>query len=466
MLDRAVPPSKAKLRHCRRRVLNLAGDELLRFDLPPLPDAGERFTMFAPISTLVADAVAPSSVEAFLLDHIRSELRHISEARKTQTIERASVILTLTKDDRALIAAAFPHGLSAPDEELAVAALGVMVAKTLARFQQNTLTAIRRFPPRLRGLVKTLIAAADGTLVKQRAELMAAAPVGALDPQAFEIAAGVRDLLKQMDLPKAATKLKPSAVGAASRFSKTTMQTWCRNSQLLGLFDHRSLQQRRQVEFVSRLAAAILAHTGINVAPAEAMLHWAAMAATEIAAGRFGSKYSKLVRWVVDSGSRRGVRPRRRWTAKISVANALAASHEHAEALRAARRRYVGVALPAEDTPSEGDQWPRGGNLGEGLSLRRLWTLAVVKRVGGLLDNCLEYSAHWHRLHETNAAAIYAILEGGEVVGAIAVGRDLIGAMAIVEQGGPSNAPLPARIERPIQKWVGLANAGVRKVAA
>jgi hypothetical protein len=55
--------------------------------------------------------------------------------------------------------------------------------------------------------------------------------------------------------------------------------------------------------------------------------------------------------------------------------------------------------------------------------------------------------------------------EETEVVGAIAVGRDLIGALSIIEQGGPSNAPLPARIERPIQKWVGHANAEAGKRA-
>ena len=414
----------------------------------------------------MADAVAPSSVEAFLLDHIRSELRHISEARKTQTIERASVILTLTKDDRALIAAAFPHGLSAPDEELAVAIHGVMVAQALAQLDKDALAHIRRFVPRLRKTVKRLTVAADGSLIKERAELMAAAPVGALDPKAFETAEGVRDLLKQMDLPKAATKLNPAAVGAASRFPRTIMNAWSHDPQLLGLFDHRSLQQRRQAEFASRLSAAVLGHTGIGVETADTMLRWAIMAAPEIAAGRFGGKYVRIVRWIVDSGSRRGVRPRRKWTAKISVANALAASHEHAEALRAARRRYVGVSLPAEDTPAEGDQWPRGGDLGEGLSLRRLWTLAVMQRVGRLLENCLEYSSHWERLHRTNGAAVYAILDGAEVVGAIALGRDVIGALSIIEQGGPSNAPLPARIERPIQKWVGLANAEASKRAA
>ena len=375
-------------------------------------------------------------------------------------------MLSINEGDAALIAAAFPNELI-PDEELAVGVLGAMVAEALARFQGDTLKAIRRFPPRLRGLVKMLIAAPDGSLIKERAELMTAAPVGALDPVAFETAAGVRDLLKQMDLPKAAAKLNPAAVGAASRFSKTTMQAWSRNSQLLGLLDHRSLQQRRQIEFICRLVAAILAHAGIGVGTAEAMLHWAAMSAPEIAAGRFGAKYVRIVRWIVDSGStlRGGVRPRRKWTAKISVANALAASHEHAEALREARRRYVGVALPADDTPASDDLWPRGGDLGEGLSLRRLWTLPVVKRVGESLDNCLAYSAHWHRLHEANEAAIYAVLEEAEVVGAIAVGRDLIGAMSIIEQGGPSNAPLPARIERPIQKWVGHANAEAGKRA-
>ena len=55
MLDRAVPPSKAKLRTCRRRVLALAGAELLRSDIEPAPDPGDRFTMFAAITTLMAD---------------------------------------------------------------------------------------------------------------------------------------------------------------------------------------------------------------------------------------------------------------------------------------------------------------------------------------------------------------------------------------------------------------------------
>lgn len=141
MLDRAVPPSKAKLRHCRRRVLALASEDLIRLDIRPAPDPGERFSMMQPITTFVADAVAPSSVEAFNLTHILTELPRISEARKREAIERASVILTLTKDDRALIAAAFPHDLLVPDEELAVAVLGVMVAQALARFQQDTLTA-------------------------------------------------------------------------------------------------------------------------------------------------------------------------------------------------------------------------------------------------------------------------------------------------------------------------------------
>jgi hypothetical protein len=377
------------------------------------------------------------------------------------------VILSITKDDRALIAAAFPRDLPVPDEEVAVAILGVMVTQTLARFRADTLKAIRSFPPRLRGVVKMLIAAADGSLITERAELLAAAPVGALDPKAFEAAAGVRDLLKQMDLPKAAAKLRPSAVGAASRFPRTIMHAWGHDPQLLGLFDHRSLQQRRQAEFASRLSAAVLGHTGIDVATAEAMLRWAIMAAPEIAAGRFGAKFVRIVRWMTDSVAppRRGLRPRRKWSAKISVANALAASHQHVETLRAARRRYVGVALPADDPPAEGDLWPRGGDHGEGLSLRRLWTLPVMQRVGGLLENCLASSSHWERLHQTNEAAVYAVLQGAEVVGAIALGRDVIGALSIIEQGGPSNAPLPARIEHPIQKWVGQANANARRAA-
>jgi hypothetical protein len=61
MLDRALSPSKARLKHCRRRVLALASEDLIRLDIRPAPDPGERFTMFANISTLMADSIVTSS---------------------------------------------------------------------------------------------------------------------------------------------------------------------------------------------------------------------------------------------------------------------------------------------------------------------------------------------------------------------------------------------------------------------
>ena len=55
MLDRTVTPPKAHVKACRRKVLTLAGAELLRFDIRPAPDQSERFTMFAPIGTIAIE---------------------------------------------------------------------------------------------------------------------------------------------------------------------------------------------------------------------------------------------------------------------------------------------------------------------------------------------------------------------------------------------------------------------------
>jgi hypothetical protein len=54
---------------------------------------------------------------------------------------------------------------------------------------------------------------------------------------------------------------------------------------------------------------------------------------------------------------------------------------------------------------------------------------------------------------------IHAVEDGAEAIGAIAVGRDLNGALSIIEQGGPCNAPLPVIAQRAVRKWIGQANA-------
>ena len=60
---------------------------------------------------------------------------------------------------------------------------------------------------------------------------------------------------------------------------------------------------------------------------------------------------------------------------------------------------------------------------------------------------------------------IYAVEDGAEAIGAIAVGRDLTGALSIIEQGGPCNAPLPVIVQRAVQKWIGQANADASRSA-
>jgi hypothetical protein len=118
-----------------------------------------------------------------------------------------------------------------------------------------------------------------------------------------------------------------------------------------------------------------------------------------------------------------------------------------------------------DDPPGPDDQWPRGGALGDGISLRRLWSLSTVQAVGKALDNCLAYSPAWGRRHQSGEAAIYAVVDGAEAIGAIAIGRDLTGALSIIEQGGPCNTPLPVILQRAVQKWIGQATAVASKSA-
>ena len=456
MLDRTSSPSKARLRDCRRDVLCLAGARLLA-EMPAPPD-DDRFSVMQSITTLVAQSALSSSREAAWLDHVQDALKAISTRRKSQAIENAIAIVSAALES-ATAEAAFPSFL-VPDEELAVAVLGVLVAAANSRLDSRVLPIVRRFPPRLRTQVTTLISAADGSINTDHADLLSAAGVGALDAAAFNAATGKGDLLKRMKLPQAAARIMPAGCGPISRFSAATFRRWSHDSQLLGLLDARSLQQRRQIELCSRIASATLADVRVSAATADAMIRWGLVVGSELPAGRFGTKYSKLVRWMTDSAAspRHGLRPRRSWTPKIAVQTAVAAATAHAEALRITRKKFSPVTLP-DDPPGPNDQWPRGGALGNGTSLRRLWSLSTVQGVGKALDNCLAYLPAWGRRHQSGEAAIYAVEDGAEAIGAIAVGRDLIGALSIIEQGGPCNAPLPAIVQGAVQKWIGQANA-------
>lgn len=456
MLDRTSSPSKARLRDCRRDVLCLAGARLLA-EMPAPPD-DDRFSVMQSITTLVAQSALSSSREAAWLDHVQDALKAISTRRKSQAIENAITIVSAALGSTTA-EAAFPSFL-VPDEELAVAVLGVLVAADNSHLNSRVLPVVRRFPPRLRTQVTTLISAADGSINTDHADLLSAAGVGALDAAAFNAATGKGDLLKRMKLPQAAARIVPAGCGPISRFSAATFRRWSHNSQLLGLLDARSLQQRRQIELCSRIASATLADVRVSAATADAMIRWGLVVGSELPARRFGTKYSKPVRWMTDSAAspRHGLRPRRSWTPKIAVQTAVAAATAHAEALRITRKKFSPVALP-DDPPGPNDQWPRGGALGNGTSLRRLWSLSTVQGVGKALDNCLAYLPAWGRRHQSGEAAIYAVEDGAEAIGAIAVGRDLIGALSIIEQGGPCNAPLPAIVQGAVQKWIGQANA-------
>ena len=73
--------------------------------------------------------------------------------------------------------------------------------------------------------------------------------------------------------------------------------------------------------------------------------------------------------------------------------------------------------------------------------------------------------AHVGAAPQSGEAAIYAVEDGAEAIGAIAVGRDLTSALSIIEQGGPCNAPLPVIVRRAVQKWIGQANADASRSA-
>ena len=463
MLDRIVSLSKARLKDCRRDVLRVAGATLLA-EMSPAPDGGERFFAMQTITTLVARSTLSRSREAGWLDHVLEELKRVPLARKSQAVEDATATVSAVVV-AGMVEAAFPSVLI-PDGELAVAILGVLVAAANGRLDPRVLPIVRRFPPRLRTQVTALISAADGAINADHADLLSAASVGVLDTAAFNAATGKGDLLKRMKLPKAAGKIAPAGCGPISRFSAATFRRWSKDSQLLGLLDTRSLQQRRQIELCSRIASATLAHTKITIATADAMIRWALMAAPEIPAGRFGAKYAKLVRWMTDSAAspRRGLCPRRMWTPKTAVQTAVAGATAHAEALKTAGKKFSPVTLP-DDSPGPDDQWPRGGALGDGISLRRLWSLSTVQAVGKALDNCLAYSPAWEQRHQSGEAAIYAVVDGAEAIGAVAIGCDLTGALSIIEQGGPCNAPLPVVVQRAVQKWIGQAIARASRSA-
>jgi hypothetical protein len=125
----------------------------------------------------------------------------------------------------------------------------------------------------------------------------------------------------------------------------------------------------------------------------------------------------------------------------------------------------LGSTTADDDPPGPDDPRPRGGALGDGISLRHLWSLSNVQAVGKALDNCLAYTPAWGRRHQPGEAANYAVEDGAEATGTIAVGRDLTGALSIIEQGGPCNAPLPVVVQRAVQKWIGQATAGASKSA-
>ena len=224
----------------------------------PAPPDDDRFSVMQSITTLVAQRALSSSREAAWLDHVQNALKAISTRRKSQAIENAIATVSAALGS-STADAAFPSVL-VPDEELAVAVLGVLVAAANSRLDSRVLPIVRRFPPRLRTQITTLISAADGSINTDHADLLSVASVGALDATAFYAATGKGDLLKRMKLPQAAARIMPAGCGPISRFSAATFRRWSNNSQLFGLLDARSLQQRRQIGLCSRIASATLAH--------------------------------------------------------------------------------------------------------------------------------------------------------------------------------------------------------------
>ena len=86
--------------------------------------------------------------------------------------------------------------------------------------------------------------------------------------------------------------------------------------------------------------------------------------------------------------------------------------------------------------------------------LEELWKLYVDETNWRLDEQGSPYIGIGKRV-----VLIYGVGDGAEAIGASAVGRDLIGALSIIEQGGPGNAPLPAIVQGAVQKWIGQANA-------
>ena len=276
MLDRLPSYSRRELRAGRRAILAPAG-ALMLGPTALAPFAQEHFSAMQAVSMHVARTIVSSSAESVRLESRRAALGcHPARFKLALVVNFIGAAKdSATPESAALIDAAFP-ATAVKDEEIAVAILDMPVDAANNRFDPKGPPAVRRFPRRLRTQVVSLISTESGRLKADCLDLLTAAPVGAVSPSDFD-AEGKHDLLRRMKLPRAAARITPAGTGPISRFSRTTFDRWSSNSQLYRLLDTRSLQQRRQIEFVSRTASAVLAHRRIPAATAEEMIRWGAV---------------------------------------------------------------------------------------------------------------------------------------------------------------------------------------------
>jgi hypothetical protein len=442
--------SSAALRRARNRVATIAASTLIESGKLELPKIRASYTMLHAIGGARALAIAAGSREAQIYAAAFIALRFLHSSTKAEAIESAVNTALADGADPDLLAAAGCKAIG--NEGLAFGATAALLEK--ARTDPFIMREARRFPPSLRQPVVTFLDARSSTARRDRLDLLHSAAIAAIDLAAAKKASGRDNLLSRMQLPKSAARILPGACGAIAGRPGHVFHRWA-DPQRLALLGDTTLVQRRQVEFVQAVSQLIFSHRGLDSQTVNAMLSWGVKNAVGLPSGRHGSRYVELTRWMVDSVDQRApLRPRRRWSAKISTKSAIIAAASHREELRVLRRKFTPAPLPGDLGDERNDTWPKGADLGDEIGVRRLWSRAAIAAIGSALDNCLRDDRYgWQSRAASGACAIYAVMNAGGVIGAAALGRDMTGAIAILEARGPSNSSLTQDTGKKLRRW-------------
>jgi hypothetical protein len=452
---------KSAIRRCRRAISRAAAKNLeLR-----------GFGLTSPAAVNHAEITAKTALQAIAGPAAVSALGRMLEGRLFVSAQTALHGVPAKIRDEAVKAAAvaaltgggFPVGLvdaamnggegDFPSDSLALGALDLVVDERLSRHPRDLVKAARRFPPGLRATAMSILSAGP-----ELRELLEAAPVGVVMPGIIAKAAGLGDFAKKSNLPKLIVRaLLPASTGPVGKRPISCARSWA-TGQNAGLLHAHALEQRRQTTLVGMAAAAL---DWAAKDEQEAVYRWCLLNAPTLIMGREGRMYQPLVIWFSDSlgAAHAVVSPSRRWTAKISLENALAAAEQHKADLKAyaeALKKQKQSELP-NFGPEPSDPWPRSAEV-DGFFIRRIATVEAMAATGCILCNCMRDAEHGHhdKLRK-KTSAYYAILDRGTLTGAAELARGGDGSIHAVQARGPANTALPRRVDQLLRRFVSAA---------